>query len=118
LREWGEILRYAPRQRRGRQDDRRGRRAKRGFAGRGRRLEMVRRKRRKQIPRYARNDNLGKFGRVGEMWRGERKKQVSSEPISARRIRRSWRVWECAAKGPVVGFEEVASGEWRVTSDN
>jgi hypothetical protein len=76
LGEWDEILRYA-------QDDRQGRRVKRGFVGRGRRLEMVRRKRRKQVPRYARNDNLGEFGRVGEMWRGERKKQASSEPIPA-----------------------------------
>jgi len=66
-----------------------GGRVKRGFVGRGQRLEIVRRKRRKQVPRYARNDNLGEFGRVGEMWRGERKKQVSSEPIPARRIRRA-----------------------------
>jgi hypothetical protein len=111
LGEWDEILRYA-------QDGRRGRRVKRGFAGRGQRLEIVRRRRRKQVPRYAWNDNLGEFRRVGEMRRGERKKQVSSGPIPARRIRRAQGVKECAAKGPVAGVGEVASGEWRVTSDN
>jgi len=37
-------------------------------------------------------------------------------PVLAERIRRSWEVKECAAMGPVVGFGEVASGEWRVTS--
>jgi hypothetical protein len=89
-----------------------GRGVKRGFAGRGRRSEMMRRKRRKQIPRPARNDNLGEFWRVGEMWRGKRKKQVSSEPVPAERIRRSSGVKECAALGRVVGLEEVASGEW------
>jgi hypothetical protein len=61
LGEWDEILRYA-------QDDRRGRRVKRGFAGVGQRLEIVRRRRRrKQVPHYARNDNLGEFARVGEV---------------------------------------------------
>ena len=33
-------------------------------------------------------------------------------PLPAERIRRSWEVKECAA----MGFEKVASGEWRVTS--
>jgi hypothetical protein len=37
-------------------------------------------------------------------------------PPPAERIQRSWEVKECAAMGPVVGFGEVASGEWRVTS--
>jgi len=39
-------------------------------------------------------------------------------PVPAERIRRAWGVKECASMGPVVGLEEVASGEWRVTSDN
>src|SRR5229473_5387296 len=39
--------------------------------------------------------------------------QTSSDPPEpVERIRRSWEAGECAAKG----FEEVASGEWRVTS--
>jgi hypothetical protein len=68
LREWEEILRSAdssgaPKVRSA-QGDRRGRRVKRRFVGRGRRLEMVRKKRRKQIPRYARNDNSRGVRRV------------------------------------------------------
>ncbi len=39
-------------------------------------------------------------------------------PLPAERIRRSWEAVKCAAMGPVVGRGEVASGEWRVTSDN
>ncbi len=39
-------------------------------------------------------------------------------PLHAERIRRPWEAVKCAAMGPVVGRGEVASGEWRVTSDN
>jgi len=37
-------------------------------------------------------------------------------PVHAERIRRSWEARKCAAVGPVVGLEEVARGESRVTS--
>ena len=39
-------------------------------------------------------------------------------PLHAERIRRSWEATKCAAMGPVVRRGEVASGGWRVTSDN
>ncbi len=112
---------------------------KRAFVGLGRKLEMGWGKRKKQIPRCARNDNLGEFRRVAGMWlwlRDSALRRVEARgamagrrrvveparfedwPLRAGRIRRSWGVKECAAMGPVVGLEEVASGEWRVTSDN
>src|SRR5216684_4016440 len=40
----------------------------------------------------------------------------SDRPLHAERIRRSWEAGKCAARRPVVRLEEVASGEWRVTS--
>ena len=49
LREGDEILRYA-------QDDRRGERVKREFVGCGLKLRRERGKRKKQVPRFARND--------------------------------------------------------------
>jgi len=48
--------------------------------------------------------------------RGER--NAEGCPVPAGRIRRSWEAGECVAVGPVAELEEVASGEWRVTSDN
>jgi hypothetical protein len=56
-----------------------------------------------------------------EAWRRvEEPEPYRSEggPVHAERIRRSWGAVECEAMGPVVGFGEVASGEWRVTGDN
>ena len=41
---------------------------------------------------------------------------LEDRPGPAERIWCSWVARECAAVGPVVGLEEVASGEWRVTS--
>ena len=38
--------------------------------------------------------------------------QPEDRPLHSERIRRSWEAGECA----VMGLEEVASGEWRVTS--
>jgi hypothetical protein len=40
----------------------------------------------------------------------------SDRPLHVGRIRRSSEAAECAVVGRVVGMEEVASGEWRVTS--
>ena len=43
-------------------------RVKRVFVGHGVKLEMGRGKRKKQVPRCARNDNLRVFRRVAEVW--------------------------------------------------
>jgi hypothetical protein len=49
---------------------------------------------------------------------GRTTKTAEGGPLLGRRIRSSWRALECVTMGPVVGLEEVASGEWRVTSYN
>ena len=88
---------------------------KRVFVGRG--------KRKKQVPRRARNDNLGAFRHVAEVWPGRveepdhhrssrSNRDAKDRPLLAERTRRSWGVKECAA----MGLAEVARGGWRVTS--
>jgi hypothetical protein len=43
-------------------------------------------------------------------------RRFPDRPAHAERMRRWWEAGECAAMWPVVGLEEVASGEWRVAS--
>ena len=118
LREGDEILRYA-------QDDRRGERVKREFVGCGLKLRRERGKRKKQVPRFARNDNSRGFrharndnsrgvrrtgGWVGLVGHAEWPARSRSEdrPVHAERIRRSWVALECAAMGRGVGLGFVA----------
>ncbi len=76
LREWNESRRWSKRQDRGgilryARDDRWGRRVRCGqrvFVGRGLELEMGRGRRKNQVPRCARNDNLREFRQVAEEW--------------------------------------------------
>ena len=69
----------------------------RAMSGRGRKLET-------------------RQGRVVVVGPGPHRSE--DRPLHAERIRRSWEARKCAALGLVVGLGEVASGEWRVTSDN
>jgi hypothetical protein len=124
LREGDEILRYA-------QDDRRRERVKREFVGCGLKLRRERGKRKKQVPRFARNDNSPEFrlarndnsrefrharndnswgfrragGWVGLVGHAEWPARSRSEdrPVHAERIRCSWGALEGAAMGRVVG---------------
>src|SRR6266852_6195702 len=110
----GEILRSAnpsgARKARYAQDDRRGQRVKRVFVesplmsemGQGLELEWL-------VLGLASGSGLGLVVDLGPH-------PSEDGPLPAERIRRSWGVKECVAMGPVVGFGEVASGEWRVTS--
>ena len=77
----------------------------------------------KQIPRSARNDNSRGYRRdVSPVEAGSGAGTIphrsEDRPGPAERIRQPSEAGECAATGPVVGLGEVASGEWRVTSDN
>jgi hypothetical protein len=110
----GEILRSAnpsgARKARYAQDGRRGQRVKRVFVesplmsemGQGLELEWL-------VLGLASGPGLGLVVEPGPH-------PSEDGPLPVERIRRSWEVKECAAMGPVVGFGEVASGEWRVTS--
>ena len=117
LREGDEILRYA-------QDDRRGERVKREFVGFGVKLRRERGKRKKQVPRFARNDNSPEFRHarndnargfrrawrwVGLVGHAEWPARSRSEdrPVHAERIRRSWEAGKCVAVGPVVRLGRV-----------
>src|SRR5216684_1096596 len=67
---------------------------------------------------------FGAFRRAGR-WVGlvghaewPARRRSEDRPLHGGRIQRSSEAGECEAMVPVVGVEEVASGEWRVTSDN
>jgi hypothetical protein len=78
---------------------------------RGAKLEMGRGKRKKQVPRYARNDNSQTVrSAVRQVWLGWKAGWVGepdlhrseNRPLHAERIRRSWEARKCVAMGPVV----------------
>src|SRR5260370_33598989 len=82
---------------------------------------MGRGKKKKQVPRNARNDNLGvrrAGGWVGLVGYAEwpARSRAEARPGHAERIRRSWGAWEGSAVGRV-GVGGVASGEWGVGGD-
>ena len=81
-----------------------------------------------EILRYAQDDRRGRRVRCGRWVFGERWLKLETgrgqavepepdrsedRPLHAERIRPSWEATKCAA----MGFEEVASGEWRVASE-
>ena len=80
-----------------------------------------------RLHRYEQDDRRGKRVRRGRWVFGERRLKLETgqgqavepephrsedQPLHAERIRRSWEATKCGA----MGFEEVASGEWRVAS--
>ncbi len=83
---------------------------KRVFAGRGLRLEEL-------VLGLASGSEPGLVVWPGRVVKPDPHRPEGG-PVPAERIRRSWEAGKRAARGPAVGLGEVASDEWRVTSDN